>query len=108
MGFGEGFRLQTDGGDITSISFMTSSAILAVATSAGYIHLIAKGDDAEWYESNCVRFSAVEVVDLSLIRFVHSKGNKEYDNVSSWAPTCKVLARLSIFLHGGGPRNSKM
>jgi hypothetical protein len=46
--FGEVFQLQTDGGDVTSLSFMTSSAIVAVATSAGDIHLVAKGDGAEW------------------------------------------------------------
>lgn len=46
--FSEVFRLQTDGGDVTSLSFMTSSAVLAVATSAGDIQIVAKGDDAGW------------------------------------------------------------
>lgn len=81
------FWLQTDGSDVTSLSFMTSSAILAVATSAGDIHLFAKGDGAEWYVSNCVRFQSVEIRNLSLVRFVHTKGDSEYDTVSNWAPT---------------------
>jgi hypothetical protein len=45
--FSEVFRLQTDV-DVTSLSFTTSSAVLAVATSAGYIQIVAKGDNARW------------------------------------------------------------
>lgn len=86
--FREVFRLPSAGSDVTSLSFMTSSAILAVATFAGDIRLVAKGDDAEWYVSNCVRFQYVEIRNVSLVRFVHTKGDCEYDTVSTWVPTC--------------------